>query len=340
MEDRGGGIGMTKKFNPYDPKYVMKRDNCSLEEAEKTIWLLKEKNAWNRGKKIKKANPYDPKYVMKRDNCSLEEAEKTIEQFKRSKATSKDNFVKRYGKVEGLKKYESWAEKTLRSGWELAKENGRAQSPRCKEFYMKRGLDESTSIEKAKEYQRENSPLHVEYYIKRGKSLEYAKKNIRKIHDKKKGIDSYAEYLKKTTEMTEVEIKEKIREVRGHNSKKKLTDEEFSARMKKLRKTMEDSGIWVPYESLTEYESYKREVWSHTNQNDLSELKNFYLRGKAGEDGAYHLDHKFSISRGFIEGIPPEIIGDKKNLEFIPWEENLSKQGKCTITIEELHNEN
>ena len=53
-------------------------------------------------------------------------------------------------------------------------------------------------------------------------------------------------------------------------------------------------------------------------------------------DGNFHLDHKFSIVEGFNQNIDPSIIGDIKNLKFIPWEENVKKRTKCSITINEL----
>jgi hypothetical protein len=39
---------------------------------------------------------------------------------------------------------------------------------------------------------------------------------------------------------------------------------------------------------------------------------------------------------GFNNNVPAEIIGNIKNLEFIPWEENIKKRTKCSITINEL----
>ena len=327
------------KSNPYDLDYVMKRDNCTQEEAENIILALKSKNAWNRGKKIKKSNPYDPDYVMKRDNCTREEAENTIREFKKSKATSRENFIKKYGEEEGLKRFDEWKNKSLQKGWDTVKKNGKSQSPRCKEYYLRKGFTEEESIIKAKEYQYNNSPLHIQYYINRGKSFEYARTKIRKIHDQKKGKDSYRTYLEKTTNLTSEEIDKKIKEVRGHNTVERLGKEEFEIRQQKIRKTLEEKGIWVPYDNLEEYKKYHREVWKYTNSQDISRLENFNKRGKAGIPGAYHLDHKFSISRGFIEGIDPKLIGNINNLEFIPWEENVSKQGKCSITLEELKHE-
>lgn len=42
------------------------------------------------------------------------------------------------------------------------------------------------------------------------------------------------------------------------------------------------------------------------------------------------------LSEGFKNNIKPQIIADLNNFEFIPWEENVKKRTKCSITKEEL----
>jgi transposase-like protein len=91
--------------------------------------------------------------------------------------------------------------------------------------------------------------------------------------------------------------------------------------------------------TLTEYKKYKREVWVETNKQPINTLNNYDKRGLNGKEGVYQLDHKFSIFEGFKQNIKPEIIGNINNLEFIPWEENLSKGVGCSITKEDLINE-
>ena len=329
-----------RKANPYDPDYVMKRDNCSYDEALDTIQKLKDRNAWNKGKKIQKANPYDPDYVMKRDNCSYDEAMATITKFKSDKATNLDNFIKKYGINEGQKKYQEWKDKSLRIGHELALINGKSQSKFSPEYYIRHGYNEDDAKRMAIEYQYKNSPLHIEYYISRGKTLIQAKKEIRKIHDKKIGIDSYRVYLEEKENLTPQEIDTKIKQVRGNFSKEVLGDTAFNNRLAKMRNTFEKKGMWIPLEDLSDYELYKREVWKYTNLNDLSLLENYDKRALAGTDDGYHLDHKYSISQGYINQVSPQLIGSLTNLEFIPWEENIKKQANCSITIEELLNEN
>ena len=50
-------------------------------------------------------------------------------------------------------------------------------------------------------------------------------------------------------------------------------------------------------------------------------------RGVSGQD-TYHLEHIVPISYGFMNDIPPEIIGSISNLQFIYWLENIQKGSK------------
>ena len=67
-------------------------------------------------------------------------------------------------------------------------------------------------------------------------------------------------------------------------------------------------------------------------------MLNYDKRGVSGVEGNYHLDHKYSILEGYKNNISPEVIGNIKNLKFIPWEENIKKRTKNSITINELIN--
>jgi predicted HTH domain antitoxin len=87
-----------------------------------------------------------------------------------------------------------------------------------------------------------------------------------------------------------------------------------------------------------DYKKYKNDVMRITNQQRIDELFNYQKRGNSGVEGVYHLDHKYSILEGFKNKISPKIIGGIKNLEFIPWEENIKKRTKNSITINELIN--
>jgi transposase len=104
--------------------------------------------------------------------------------------------------------------------------------------------------------------------------------------------------------------------------------------VKRFRKSTYNDYI----NSLSDFKKYKREVINITKKQPIYELLNFNKRGVSGVDGNYHLDHKFSIVEGFIQNINPNIIGNIKNLEFIPWKENVKKRTNCSINITELIN--
>jgi hypothetical protein len=71
---------------------------------------------------------------------------------------------------------------------------------------------------------------------------------------------------------------------------------------------------------------YYAMVWEITESQPLHILENFDKRGWKN----FHLDHIYPISKGFVEKISPEKIGNIKNLRFIHYEENISKGSKIT----------
>lgn len=83
-------------------------------------------------------------------------------------------------------------------------------------------------------------------------------------------------------------------------------------------------------------ELYYTKVWEVTNK---AFKENYYeltendtiKRGKE-----FHLDHIYSIHCGFMNNIPPYIIGHKNNLRLIPAAENTAKNKRCDITIDEI----
>lgn len=92
---------------------------------------------------------------------------------------------------------------------------------------------------------------------------------------------------------------------------------------KKGCNTKEKHPRWNPHKD--EQSKYYAEVTRYTNLNDLSSLENYDKpRGLCGVEGVYQLDHIIPIKYGF-DNIDPKIIGNIKNLRFIPWEENRKK---------------
>ena len=89
--------------------------------------------------------------------------------------------------------------------------------------------------------------------------------------------------------------------------------------------------------SFDQYYIRVGEFTSNTVKNFGNFIENLNLRGSHRIDNhAWHLDHKFSVFQGFNNNIPPYIIGSIYNLEMLPWQENLKKWSRCSISEEEL----
>ena len=94
-----------------------------------------------------------------------------------------------------------------------------------------------------------------------------------------------------------------------------------------IRKQSEKRKEWWRKQGAnpTEFESYRYKVDVLTAKQPIHLLENFDKRGRAGDEGAYHLDHIISVWYGFHNNIPPEQISDISNLRMIPWMENQQK---------------
>jgi len=79
---------------------------------------------------------------------------------------------------------------------------------------------------------------------------------------------------------------------------------------------------------------YSKEVWKYTYysvKDNNHQIKNIDLRSKN-----FHLDHRYSITEGFKNGVDPKIIAHWKNLEILTRFKNISKHKKCSISLETL----
>ncbi|CAB4127215.1 hypothetical protein UFOVP84_77 [uncultured Caudovirales phage] len=87
--------------------------------------------------------------------------------------------------------------------------------------------------------------------------------------------------------------------------------------------------------NISDIKEYRRLVGIYTNRSLKmagSHLENIELRSNHNKfNQSYHVDHKFSVSEGFHNSIPPFIIGSIHNLQVIPWRDNISKSNKCSI---------
>ena len=72
------------------------------------------------------------------------------------------------------------------------------------------------------------------------------------------------------------------------------------------------------------------EVWIYT-EKEAHKVDNINLRSIN-----YHLDHIIPIQYGFVNYIPPKIIGIYKNLNIITAKENFTKCNNITDKAKEL----
>ena len=103
----------------------------------------------------------------------------------------------------------------------------------------------------------------------------------------------------------------------------------------KATDTKISKGIAIPKEQKTDWELYREKVFNYTYKSWKNHQDKINPLGlKRGSK--YELDHKFSITEGFKQGVDPAVIGHSFNLELIPKSDNRSKRIKCSITLKEL----
>lgn len=112
-------------------------------------------------------------------------------------------------------------------------------------------------------------------------------------------------------------------------------------RTEKARKTRIAKGHIIDRDNPNQVNAqrkYRMEVGRLTNKQHLHLLENIEKRGHI-KNGGWHLDHRFSVNEGFLKGVPAEIIANICNLKMIPGHENVAKQEKSSITLEQLMTE-
>lgn len=103
----------------------------------------------------------------------------------------------------------------------------------------------------------------------------------------------------------------------------------------KGNRTKEEKGMIISSKNKDEFYRYKS-VIIHLTEKLRKSVSEGYKTGLAGQAGAFHIDHIFSIKEGYEKNISPFAIANVKNLRMIPWEKNLKKHSSSDITNSEL----
>lgn len=107
----------------------------------------------------------------------------------------------------------------------------------------------------------------------------------------------------------------------------KFSQDELESKKKHTRIS---KGNQIPDDLVSDRDLYYRKVIACTNKT----VRNYpHLQERTSE---FHLDHKYSIRQGFVNGVNPEIIGSIHNLEILSASENCSKRADCSISLNEL----
>ena len=85
-------------------------------------------------------------------------------------------------------------------------------------------------------------------------------------------------------------------------------------------------------EELKDYKRYRNRLKILTEKTYIEyiDIINPYghIRGVAGIENAYHLDHIMPARFGFENNIPVEFLAEKENLQMLPWRDNIVKGKK------------
>lgn len=96
-------------------------------------------------------------------------------------------------------------------------------------------------------------------------------------------------------------------------------------------------GTYAGLKGKPEFKIYRYHVDRITKMQPLHTLPNYEKRAGYGKTADPHqVDHKFSVVQGFLNCIPPYIIGHISNLQMLPSRLNNSKGSGCSVTEEAL----
>ena len=149
--------------------------------------------------------------------------------------------------------------------------------------------------------------------------------------------DKYGWQNKLTADELEVWKRDVMLNTGCHAWWKTATDEQKSDVVKKRISTMIQTEIMLVDQYMintTDQNKYYQAVSYITEMNYHRYKSIIDPYSQRGND--YHLDHKFSIKAGYINKISPSVIGHYQNLQLLEADQNLKKNAKCSITLEEL----
>jgi len=290
--------------------------------------IVKEANMKN----IRSNSPLCIEFYEKRygDNAQSEFEKRRKERIKKSKEGSlnkrlsmTDDEYKKYLKEKGVKSKNTTLNNLMAEG--LTKEEAIARynlnkskcSPRTTIYWVNKGFTKEEAVIKVSEYQSKMSPRTTIYWVNKGFTKEEA-------------VDKVSEYQDNMSDNSLLKRGFTYQDIEDY--RKEIKEKAFSTRLEK-------EGITI--EEFLSYKNDKQKYYDLVRYYTTRTINKYHItniekRGDTSKEDSYHLDHNYSVSEGFNNSILPELIGSVYNLRMIPWRENILKNSKCGITIEQL----
>lgn len=244
------------------------------------------------------------------------EAESLVYNLKNAKVTSKKGFIARHGEDIGGLMFKEF-QRTSSLSYEIKKESGfdtRLISHWCKDHWIAKGYSEKEAELAVSEAQFKYAGINPTIWRSKGYSESEVDTIMAEIDSKKGSAYSFDKLRLKLSHLSEDEVLS-ILENRKTNMVNTLIEKELAA----------------PKEYYDKFKSYSHRVRVLTEQSKLHLVDNIHLRSLN-----YHLDHRYSILRGFLDNVPAEVLSSHHNLEVISATDNLSKASGCSIELSEL----
>lgn len=315
-------------------QYTEFRQKNKFDSSSVEFYKVKFGDTWyNHYKKAKEErfNMYSVEDYMNRYGLTKNEAELQVKGIKEKTTNTLEKYIEKYGKEVGEEKFfqsfrrhknyiEYWLKKypdNKSLAYEKFKEYTTSSNRYHVNFYLKRGYDKEEAVQIISKLQRTTAGVHREFYECNGFDEEEIDSIMSTINAKKDS--SSIEYILSKNDNLKhhelIEIYEKL------NNSKSSTYRELG-----YRRTQDPN--------LDKRISYYEKVYYYTR------LSIKFIEPCPGDRGRYkdqyHLDHIYSITEGYANNIPPQIIGHMTNLRWVKASENCSKRGKCLKTKQEL----
>lgn len=151
--------------------------------------------------------------------------------------------------------------------------------------------------------------------------------------------------LKDTKNLLGVENASQLESVKQKKRDKSLTkygvDNVSKSVFVKQKIGKKASERWKKYHQNKDYSQnmplnqyyHKVQQYSNTQYNRYKHIID--PDNKRGKD--WHLDHIYSVSHGYLNNVPVNVVGDITNLRIIPAIDNIRKGLKCDKTLESLY---